>query len=330
MKEFEWILEEFKSRRGRSSADSTVDVYARQVRYWRDWLQKNRDKTLWEAETADLRLRIEKMTDEGKAPTTINKQVAAISKFYQDCSALTDYHDMPDIPPNPYDGLNKDDKKFLRGDTKKKAGLEDRSTDEFPYLEPEKIQQLVENVPSPRLRNELIIKLLFNCGFRRGELTKVKIEQIDREDNSIFIPPQKSSTGRYVPFNEDYLGFQLRRWLDEGLRDSRTYASESEYLFPTDRMERLTGGTINTIVKQAAENAGLQETIAEYSDGRESHKVTPHTLRHSFAMQMLNSGVDIRKLQTLLGHDELDTTLIYLQQSKEGAKEAGRMFEPEA
>jgi integrase/recombinase XerD len=85
---------------------------------------------------------------------------------------------------------------------------------------------------------------------------------------------------------------------------------------------------INTIVKQAAENAGLQETINEYSDGRAIHKVTAHTLRHSFAMAQLNAGTDIRSLQTLLGHDELDTTLIYLQQSKEEAKEASRAFKP--
>lgn len=330
MMDFEIIMEKYRNRRARESSESTVDVYDRQVRRWKSWLNSERGKSLWEAETMDLRIRIEEMTDEGKAPTTISKQVSAVSKFYQDCNKLSDRYELPDVPENPYDGLDEDDKKLLRGNTKKKDGLKDTENDEYPYLEPEKIGELVEHVPAPRLRNELIIKLLFNCGFRREELAKVKLEHIDREDRSIYIPPRKSSEGRVVPYNEDYLGFQLERWLDHGGRKSMTYAEESDYLFPTNDNEHLSGKYINTIVKKAARNAGIQEPIAKYSDGREIHKVTAHTLRHSFAMQALNSGIDIRKLQTLLGHDELDTTLIYLQQSKEEAKEAGRMFRPEA
>jgi integrase/recombinase XerD len=109
-----------------------------------------------------------------------------------------------------------------------------------------------------------------------------------------------------------------------------TYTTDSDYLFPTNKSEHISASQINEIVKDTARNAEIQEQIAEYADGRKIHRVTAHTLRHSFAMQMLNSGVDIRKLQTLLGHDELDTTLIYLQQSKEEAKEQSRMFQPEA
>jgi integrase/recombinase XerD len=107
-----------------------------------------------------------------------------------------------------------------------------------------------------------------------------------------------------------------------------TYAAESDHLFPTNENEYLSENYINEIVKTAAENAGLQETLVEYSDGRTLHKVTAHTLRHSFAMAQLNAGRNVRTLQTLLGHDELDTTLIYLDQSKDEAKEASRTFQP--
>lgn len=328
--EFETVLSKYESRRSRNSSESTVDRYVRHVRNWREWLTDTRGKQIWDVDSVDLLVFIEELTDEGMAPTTISQRVSAISKFYQDMAKLAERYEMPDVPENPYDGLDDEDKRLLRGDTKKKAGLQDTTQDEYPYLKPDEVSQLVDNVPSPRIRNELIIRLLFNCGFRRGELASCKLKHIDREDNSIFIPPQKSDNSRIVSYNEEYVGFQLSQWLDYGGRESMTYADESEYLFPTNDSIHISGNYINQMVKETAEKAGIQETISEYSDGREIHKVTAHTLRHSFAMQAIRSSIDIRSLQTLLGHDELDTTLIYLQQSKDEAKEKSRLFNPEA
>ncbi|SNR58138.1 integrase/recombinase XerD [Halorubrum ezzemoulense] len=326
--DFDEILEQFKNRRSRISSETTANIYLREIRNWRQWLTEERDKGLWNAETVDLRVRMESMTDAGKAPSTITKQVSAVSKFYQDCEKMAKKYDMPDVQENPYAGLDSEDKQLLRGDTKKKEAMKESGGDEYPYLEPDKISQLVDNVPSPRLRNELIIKLLYNCGFRRGELAKTKIDHIDREDRSIFIPPRKSPESRTVAYKEDYLGFQLDQWLDYGGRDSMTYAEESEYLFPTNNGEHISGNAMNRMVRKAAENAGFQEVIDEYVDGRKVHKVTAHTLRHSFAMRAINSGIDIKTLQTLLGHEELDTTLIYLDQAKDEAKENSRAFQP--
>lgn len=333
--DFEEILSEFeKERLGAESSQSTVDRYTRHVRNWREWLTENRGKSLWNVDNIDLRVFIKELDNEGMAPSTISQRVSAISKFYQDCDTIVeevgDVETLPDIPENPYDNLKKKYKSRLRGDTKKKEALKDTEGDEYPYLEEDKIQELIKNVPAPRLRNELIIMLLFNCGFRRGELANAKVENIDRKDRSIYIPPRKSSEYRSVSYHEKYLGFHLDQWLDFGGRESMTYADESEYLFPTNDSLHISGDYINQMVKEAARNAGLQEVTAEYSDGRQQHKITAHTLRHSFAMAQLDAGTDVRTLQTLLGHDELDTTLIYLQQSKDEAKEKSRQFHPEA
>ncbi|MFD1598935.1 tyrosine-type recombinase/integrase [Halobellus rarus] len=328
--DFDTVLSKFRRRRGRNSAESTVDRYVNHVRNWREWLTDARGKQIWDADSVDLLVFIEELTDEGMAPSTISQRVSAISKFYQDLAKLTERYDMPDVPENPYDGLDGEDKRLLRGDTKKKAGLEDITQDEYPYLNSDEVSDLIDSVPSPRIRNELIIRLLFNCGFRRGELAACKLKHVDREDKSIFIPPRKSDNSRIVSYNEEYLGFQLSQWLDYGGRESMTYAEDSEYLFPTNYNLHISGNSINGMIKKAAKSAGLQETISEYSDGREIHKVTAHTLRHSFAMQAIRSDIDVRTLQSLLGHDDLDTTLIYLQQSKDEAKEESRLFNPEA
>lgn len=328
MMEFDKIIEKFKNRRIRASkngAESTANRYARHVYNWREWLSEARNKEVWNAKTVDLRVYIEELSDDELAESTISQRVSAISKFYQDLDKISERYEIPEPPENPYNGLDADDKKLLRGDTKKKGAMKD--TDEFPYLKPDKIEELWQNVPSPRLRNELIVKMLYNTGVRRGELAKMEVDDIDFEDKSIYIPPRKSPEERWVSYNEEYIGFQLTNWLHEG-RPSMTFANESDYLFPTNKREHISPKHINDIVKESAENAGIQDTLAEYSDGREIHKITAHTLRHSYAMQCIRSGIEIKTLQELLGHEEIDTTLIYLQQSKDDTLQEAKKFNP--
>lgn len=323
--DFDDILERFKRRRMSDiggSTESTADRYVSHVRKWKDWLSDEQGKTVWEAGTSDLRMFAEDLIYDDMAPSTVSQKVSGISKFYQDCAKLADRYDMPDVPENPYDGFDKQDKKMLRGDTKKQKYLEESDGDKYPYLEPEKVKQLINNVPAPRLRNELIIRLLFDCGFRRGELAHAKVGHVNSDD-TIRIPPRKSES-RTVGFRKD-TSFLLDRWLNRGGRESMTYADESDYLFPTNDSVHISGEYINQIVKESAENAGIQETSAVYSDGREQKKVTAHTLRHSFAMDKLEK-VDVTTLQKLMGHTEIDTTMIYVNMSDEKAREESKQF----
>lgn len=324
--DFERILTQFKKRRtsdiGDNTAESTVDRYITHIRTWKDWLSEERSKTLWQVEKTDLRLFAEDLIFDDMASSTVGQRVAAISIFYQDCNKMADRHEMPDVPANPFDEFDKQDKKLLSGDTKKQKSLENPSGDKYPYIEPKDVKELINNVPAPRLRNELVIRLMFDCGFRRGEMAHAKVEHVN-EDNTITIPPRKSE-GRIVGFREN-TALLLDRWLNQGGRESMTFAPDSEYLFPTNDGEHISGQTINYIVKQAAENAEIQETTATYSDGREQHKITSHTLRHSFAMDKLKK-VDVVTLQKLMGHAELDNTMIYVNMSDEEAKEKSKQF----
>lgn len=322
--DFETLLKRFKSRLTDlgESKESTADRYIHHIRTWKEWLAEDRDKSLWEVDTSDLRLFTEDLIFDDMAPSTAGQHVSAISVFYQECGKMEDRYDMPEVPENPYEGFGDKDKKLLKGDTKKQQSLEKSEGKKFMYLEPDEVKELINHVPAPKLRNELIIRLMFDCGFRRGELAHSKPEHID-SDNTIRIPPRKSE-GRIVGFRED-TAFLLNRWLNHGGRESMTYANESDYLFPTNSSEKLSVAYLNRIVKKAAENAGIQETAATYSDGRKQHKVTSHTLRHSFAMDKLKK-VDVVTLQKLMGHSELDTTMIYVNMSDEEAKEKSKQF----
>jgi integrase/recombinase XerD len=257
------------------------------------------------------------------APTTVGQRVSAVSTFYQECQKLSDsYEEIGDVPENPYDGFDKQDKKMLRGNSKKQKSLQESDGDKYVYLETDEIKKMINSVPSPQVRNELVIRLMFDCGFRRGELAHAKVEHIN-SDLTIWIPPRKSK-GRTVAYRED-TNLLLNRWLNHGGRESMTYAGESDYLFPTNKSKHISANHINQIVKNTAENAGIQDTTSEYSDGRSQHKITSHTLRHSFAMDKLKK-VDIEVLQKLMGHKDIETTMVYVNMSDDAAREASKQF----
>lgn len=324
--EFSTLLDRFKKRRTSDiggAAESTADRYVRHVTTWDGWLTEEREKTIWDAETVDLRAFAEDLIYDGMAATSVSQRVSAVSKFYQDLSKMADRHDLPEVPENPYDGFDKEDRKMLRGETKKQKALKESDGDKYPYLESDKVKQLSENVPAPRLRNELAVRLFFDCGFRREELAKAKVDNVN-EDNTIRIPPGKSE-GRVVGFREQ-TAFLLDRWLNRGGRDSMTYAPDSGFIFPTNVSEHISPDYLNRMVKESAENAGIQETTATYADGRKQHKVTAHTLRHSFAMDKLEADVGVTTLQKLMGHTDIETTMIYVHMSDEEAREKSKQF----
>jgi integrase/recombinase XerD len=91
----------------------------------------------------------------------------------------------------------------------------------------------------------------------------------------------------------------------------------------------LSGGHLNDIVKQAAENAGIQEVLYKDSAGRRHFKITSHTLRHSFAMHWLENGGSMEGLSKNLAHSSVTTTEIYGEILDERASEEYEKFAPD-
>ena len=83
---------------------------------------------------------------------------------------------------------------------------------------------------------------------------------------------------------------------------------------------------INRVVIKAARNADIREVLYVDSGGRERAKITAHALRHSFAAHSVKNGMDIKNLQTLLGHENLDTTETYLQFRQEEVRNTARKY----
>ncbi|MDN3594162.1 site-specific tyrosine recombinase/integron integrase [Zunongwangia endophytica] len=140
------------------------------------------------------------------------------------------------------------------------------------------------------LKHRAIIALLYSAGLRIGELLNLKRSDIDFSRNVIHVKQGKNRKDRVVNLSEtvkpllnNYLmTYEPRNFLIEG-RDYKSYTPSS----------------VRNFLKISCKQAGI------------SKRVTPHTLRHSYATHMLENGVDIRYIQELLGHSKPETTMIY-------------------
>ncbi|MEA3329110.1 MAG: site-specific tyrosine recombinase/integron integrase [Nanoarchaeota archaeon] len=146
-------------------------------------------------------------------------------------------------------------------------------------------------------KSKLIVCLMYACGFRVSELTNLKIDDINF--------PEKIGHIRQAKGNKDRI-FNIPEFLIEELQEQTKKQEGKTYLF-TGRKGKLSTRNLQKIVSSAANRAGLKN-------------IHCHTLRHSFATHLLEEGIDIRKIQELLGHADLSTTQIYTQVSTEELK----------
>lgn len=147
------------------------------------------------------------------------------------------------------------------------------------------------------LRNRAILELLYGTAIRNTELRVLQLDAVDFERKQVSIYEGKGQKDRVVP-----LGEEAESWLEEYLLHGRprlVRSAEQKAVFLSRTGQRLGRQQLAKIVRRLALNASLEKTV------------TPHTLRHSCATHMLRRGAGIRHLQTLLGHERPDTTMIY-------------------
>ena len=150
------------------------------------------------------------------------------------------------------------------------------------------------------MRNKLIVNLLLDTGVRVSELVNIKISDIDTNERNIKVYG-KGSKERYVFFTKRTLVI-LKDWLTFVTR-----ISNGEFLLVNYKGEQLTARSVQRIIKNIGKKIGLD--------------LHPHILRHTFATDLLNRGADIRMIQELLGHENLNTTQIYTHVSNNRMKD---------
>lgn len=140
------------------------------------------------------------------------------------------------------------------------------------------------------IKHKCIVELLYGSGLRRSELLNLKLSDVDSKRMLIRIEGSKGNKDRQTLLSKislEHLRIYYKAW------------KPKNYLFEGQNGRKYSGESVLKIVKSAAEKAGIRI------------RVTPHVLRHSFATHLLESGVDLRQIQVLLGHGSSKTTEIY-------------------
>jgi integrase/recombinase XerD len=165
------------------------------------------------------------------------------------------------------------------------------------------------------LRDRALLELMYACGLRASEAIGLELGDVDLEER-ILRARGKGSKERIVPIGQAALG-ALRIYLERG-RPGLVKDRPEPYLFVNFRGGRLTRQGLYKIVRRHATTAGLAD------------RMSPHTLRHTFATHLLAGGCDLRSVQEMLGHADVSTTQLYTHLSSDRLKDVYFKAHPRA
>ena len=229
-------------------------------------------------------------------PKTINRNISAIKSFYN----YLIYNKK--ITSNPFD--------LIRSMKEEK-----RLPNYFKYEEFEKMLSSLEENTVFNIRNRLILELLLATGIRVSELVNIKMGNINISSGEIKVFG-KGNKERIV-----YFGSYCKEALNNYLSSSRQLLlgdKSSEYLLINNRGRNLTDRGVRLIIDNIIKMGAI------------TSKVSPHTFRHTFATIMLSEGCNIKSVQELLGHANLNTTSIYTHLTNEEVRKAYLNSHPRA
>ncbi len=157
----------------------------------------------------------------------------------------------------------------------------------------DEVKQILNKIEN--LKHRTIISLIYSCGLRISEAINLKVGDIDSKRMVVKIVQSKGNKDRYIPLSEKML-LLLREYYKE--------FKPNNFLFRGQVKEIYSARSIQAILKTTLAKTNIKK------------KITVHSLRHSYATHLLEQGTDISLIQKILGHKNINTTLLYTQISK--------------
>ena len=189
----------------------------------------------------------------------------------------------------------------------------------IPEILTEKEQKKLINVFNKRYltphRNKTMVNLMLRTGLRLSEVINLHWTNLDLRTGKLKVVEGKGAKDRILWINNETLE-QLREWKQRQIDN----VGDMKYIFTTSTGNKLKRRDIRTMIYRYAEKAGIQEEVEKhYLDGNgnkldktyKEKKVKPHTLRHTFATDLLRETQNLRVVQKALGHSDISTTQIY-------------------
>ena len=272
-------------------SEKTIEAYSRDIEKFYHFIYSV-GIDYYEVDKDIIRSFLAKELSEGKSRKSVARYLSSLRHFYDYC--IDNYPER--IAKNPFNFID---------NPKRERSLPD-------VLTPEQINTLFEaNMARDddlKYRDQLILEMLYATGVRVSELVNIKIQDIDIHYLEIRILG-KGNKLRNVKFDDDVA--KLIRVYVQKHRDKleeKQHGKTTDYLFLSSQGKKLTTRGVEFILKEIERKTGL------------NYGLHPHTLRHSFATNMLNVGADLRVIQALLGHSSLNTTQIYTHVSLDAIK----------
>jgi len=163
-------------------------------------------------------------------------------------------------------------------------------------------------------RNNVIVEVLYGCGLRVSELVNLKLSNIYLDEQMLQIFG-KGSKERWVPINPRALEM-LSTYIHTVRSQISPKLHEEKYVFLNRRGSHLSRNYVFMFLKQAVLDAGIDK------------HVSPHSLRHSFATELVENGADLRAVQEMLGHESISTTEIYTHLTRDTLRNTIEAYHP--
>ena len=283
----------------------TIAGYVGDVHLFSQWFEKQSQEPLTPIKLTNEAVRGYKqyLLEQTAKPKTVNRRLAALAAY----AHWLDQVSYVKNSRNPVQGVKAVKETELAPkwlDKKQRAALL-RAVDK-------EVEDATRRYPRLRLmviRDAAIVRLILFTGLRVGEIVQLRLSDVTLDDRrgSVVVREGKGTKRREVPLNS-----RIRKALLDYLRVRPDV--EGEDLFLGQRDEGIQSKTIQRAILRFAGEAGIEN-------------VTPHVLRHLFAKALIDSGVTLEKVATLLGHSNLNTTRIYTTPGERDLEEAVKTLE---
>ncbi len=280
----------------KQASNNTVSSYLRDIRQFSQWLQKEEGLDVLEATQVNISAYLRYLQDQGKSGATASRMLASLKNFY---AYVVSTGFLEESPVSGEIHVDRGEKKLPQILTGKEV---------------ERLLAQPSGTDAKGLRDKAMLEVMYATGIRVTELIDLNVEDVNLELGIIKCHSAKKS--RAIPL------------YPAALRALGVYLREVRVVMVADPQEKalfvnVSGGRMSRqgfwkILKHYQEKAGIEKEI------------TPHTLRHSFAVHLLENGADLGSLQELMGHSDISSTQIYTHMVNQKIKSVYEKCHPKA
>ena len=280
------IIDEFiESLKARQASLNTIASYERDIMQFSNYFE-GQNKKIFDLTKEDMQEYIDHLITAGKSNSTISRSTASIKSLYRYLLS----------------------KNLVEENIAESVEAPKVDRKEPMILTESEIEVLLEQPDLSELkgqRDKAMLEILYATGIRVTELISLKLEDVNLTNG--YIKVKKKNSERHIPLGNLSLKC-LKEYINK-VRPLLIRTEEEKTLFINTNGQKMTRQGYWKILKQYKEQARIEKEI------------TPHTIRHSFAVHMLQNGAEIKTVQELLGHTDVASTMMYTQMSSLNLKE---------